>query len=167
MEKKRFIQIIGSDGAGKSTIARSLQNVLGYEVKHFGPVKSYKEGRDEYFHFVRDLDTNIITDRFFEGEVIYAPIYRGYRADYIPVLEMFMNKFFNPLLILCDPGYDVIVERLNERGEDFVKPEHYKQCYDGLQRVYDNSFLPKMIIDTSEPVQKNVEKIMKQLFING
>ena len=69
-KKPDFIILIGSDGAGKSTIAERLHEVLGYPVEHHGPVKSYEEGRKEYFDDVKNINYPVIKDRFFEGEKI-------------------------------------------------------------------------------------------------
>jgi thymidylate kinase len=162
--KNDFIILIGSDGSGKSTIAEALSNELGYPVEHHGPVKSYQEGKDEYFKNILDIEYSVIKDRFHEGEKIYAPIYRGYEADYFGELEYLLQLKFNPLLVLIRPPFKVIEQRLEERGEDFVKQEHWFYCYLKLNDIYNQSNLPKITIDTSVyTAEENVKKIINAL----
>jgi thymidylate kinase len=162
--KKDFIILIGSDGSGKSTIANSLNDSLGYQVHHFGPPKNYQDGKDQYFRFILENDEDVVCDRFHEGEKIYAPIYRGYEADYFGELEYLLQLKFNPLLVLIRPPFKVIEQRLEERGEDFVKQEHWYYCYLKLIDIYSQSNLPKITIDTSVyTVEENVKKIINAL----
>lgn len=146
--KKNFIILIGSDGAGKSTVAQELQKVLGYPVEHHGSVKSYEDGKHEYFSNIEKINYSVIKDRFHEGEQVYAPIYRGYTADYFPELEKALLHKFSPLLVQIQPPFEVILKRIEERGEDFVKPEHFRYAYDKIDEIYENSNLPKMKIDS-------------------
>ena len=163
--KKDFIIIMGSDGSGKTTIARGLSESLGYEVRHCGPPKDKQDGFNQYFNFIKDNNENVIFDRFHEGEAIFAPLYRGYDgSDYFPYLEEQLKEKFNPLLVLAYAPYDIIVERLNTRGEDFVRPEHFKVAYDKATDVFNKSSLPKMIINTHDnSCDDNVLKIIKQI----
>lgn len=165
MKKKDFIILIGSDGSGKSTIAQELSNILGYPVEHHGPVKSYEEGYNEYFGDIERINYSVIKDRFHEGEKIFAPIYRNYEADYFTQLEEELMKKFNVLLISCYAPLTTIKQRLEERGEDFVKPEHVEHCFNKVINVYDESKLPKMVIDTySYSVSFNIKIILQHLF---
>lgn len=163
-KKPNFIILIGSDGAGKSTIAQGLSEALSYPVEHHGPVKSYEEGKAEYFGDIERIDYSVIKDRFHEGEAIFAPIYRGYKADYFEELEHKLMEKFNVLLVLVRPPYYIIEERLVERGEDFVKKEHWAKAYDSVNEVYWNSNLPKITIDTNQyTVEQNIKQIISML----
>jgi deoxyadenosine/deoxycytidine kinase len=164
MKKNDFIILIGSDGAGKSTIAEALSNALGYPVEHHGPVKSYEEGKAEYFGDIERIDYSVIKDRFHEGEKIFAPIYRGYEADYFDELEKQLVEKFNVMLVLVRPPYYIIEDRLIERGEDFVKKEDWGKAYDAVNTVYHQSSLPKITIDTNQyTVEQNVKQIIAML----
>jgi len=162
--KPNFIMLIGSDGSGKTTIAEGLENMLRYQSYHFGPVQSYEEGKRDYFTFVEKTNTSVITDRFFEGEKIFAPLYRNYEADYFEELEQKMMEKFNVILVLVYAPYSVIKERLAERGEDFVKPQHFRYAYDKVLDIFNESSLPKMMIDTSAcDAAENVMKILNRV----
>jgi thymidylate kinase len=168
MDKLDFVILIGSDGAGKSTIAEGLSKILGYPVEHHGPVKSYEDGIKEYFNCITNTDYSVIKDRFHEGEAIYAPLYRGYIADYFPALEERLKEKFNVLLVKLEPPFETILKRIEERGEDFVKPEHFKYCYDKINEIYEESTLPKITIDTSKgSVEENVKEIVLTLIENN
>jgi thymidylate kinase len=164
--KKDFIILMGSDGSGKSTIAEGLSNILGYPVEHHGPVKSYNEGFLEYFNCIKNTDYSVIKDRFHEGERVYAPLYRGYEAAYFPELERELIKKFNVLLVLLQPPLQVILDRIAIRGEDFVKPEHIEYCYDKITEIFNDSTLPKIVIDTSRKTpEENINKILDRIVI--
>lgn len=162
--KNKFVILMGSDGAGKSTIAQSLNEKLGYEVHHFGPPKNHEDGFYQYTNFIINNDKDVICDRFHEGERIFAPLYRGYEAEYFPDLERTLMKKFDVTLVLIHAPFNVIEHRLQERGEDFVKPEHFDYCYDKVVEIFNDSELPKMIIDTSRfSINENVEKIINKI----
>lgn len=165
MDKKDFLILIGSDGSGKTTIANELFNILRYPVHHFGPPKNYQDGYNQYFGFIRDTDESVICDRFHEGEQIFAPIYRGYKATYFPELEQELKYKFKPLLVLVYAPFITITKRLAERGEDFVKPEHFRYAYDKVIDIFNESTLPKMMINTEDnQSNENVIKILKQVY---
>lgn len=164
MKKQDFIILIGSDGAGKSTIAEELNKALGYPVEHHGSVKSYFDGKQEYFNSIYNTNYSVIKDRFHEGEKIFAPLYRGYEADYFDELERELKYRFNVLLVLVNAPFITILNRISVRGEDYVKPEHIEYCYNKVTDIFNESTLPKMMIDTTMfTPSENVEKIIKLL----
>lgn len=166
VNKPIFLQVVGCDGAGKTTAANSIQNYTGFPIHHFGPVKSYKEGKEQYFNFIEKTNTSIICDRFNEGEVIFAPIYRGYKADYFNELEEKIKEKFNPLLVLALSPFNVIVKRLNERGEDFVKEEDYLKVYESTNKYFEHSSLPKIVINTNNNLPEDNVKIILNFLKN-
>lgn len=162
--KNDFIILVGSDGAGKSTIAEGLSNVLGYPVEHHGQVKDYEEGKKEYFDCVENTNYSVIKDRFYEGEVIYAPIYRGYEADYFEELEEKLKEKFNVLLVLIEPPFEIIEKRLLERGEDFVKREDWHYAYCKMREFFYESTLPKIRISSYDYTpEENINYIISKI----
>lgn len=161
--KNKFIWVIGSDGSGKTTIVNNLSKELNIETKHFGPEKSLESGKNRYFNFIKELENNIIVDRFSEGEAIFAPLYRGYDgSEYFNELEKEIKNKFDAILILALPPFEVVKKRLYERGEDFVKEEHFKYCYDKIIEIFNNSSLKKIIIDTDTNNEEKCIEIIKQ-----
>lgn len=164
MSKPNFIILEGSDGSGKSTIAELLSKQLNYPIEHHGPVKSLEEGYNEYFNCVNNTNYSVVKDRFYFGEKVFAPLYRGYEADYFPKLEKALMEKFNVILVLVYAPFHVIEKRLEERGEDFVQPEHIRHCYDKVIEIFKDSSLPKVVIDTaSTSVENNTTRIIRQL----
>ena len=168
MNKKKLIILEGSDGSGKSTIAARLEKETGFKLEHHGPVSSYLEGKMQYFHEAYRINESTIKDRFYFGEAIFAPLYRGYDgSEYFESLEDLLMERFDVLLVLVTAPYEIIIQRINERGEDFVEPEHFKICYDKAREVFNKSKLPKIIVDThNDSLTNNVEKIRKLVFTN-
>lgn len=165
--KNKFVILTGSDGSGKSTLADLLSLATRTEKHHFGPPKSYQDGKDMYYNFIKEnVHRNVICDRFHEGERIYAPLYRGYTADYFRDLEMTLEAHYEPLLVLVYAPFDVILERIAVRGEEFVKPEHLKYCYERMLQEFNDSTLPKMMIDTSlwKP-HRCTQKIIEKMYL--
>lgn len=150
MEKKDLFIVVGSDGSGKTTLVEQLYRLTRYKTKHFSAPKSYEEAKNDYFTFAITNEENYICDRFYEGEVIFAPLYRGYTADYFDKLEEVLKEKYNVILILAYAPFNVIEKRLFERGEEFVKQEHFQYCYDKVVDFFNSSTLPKMIVDTNQ-----------------
>lgn len=165
--KKDFIIIMGSDGSGKTTIATELSKKLGYKIHHFGPPKNYEDGKKQYFEFIKNNNENVICDRFHEGEAVYAPLYRGYDgSDYFSELEKKLSEKFNVIVVLAYAPFVVIQERLEKRGEDFVKKDDLYHCHLKILNIVEHTKLPKMIIDTSIMSPENAAvAIIRQLNI--
>lgn len=166
--KKKMIIFCGADGSGKTTLAGEISRLTGFPVEHHGPVHTYLEGKMQYFHDVYKNDYSVIKDRFYEGEVIFAPLYRGYEADYIEELEDLIIEKFDPLLIYVHAPFDVLVKRCKERGEDFIKNDaDMFYFYELTNKFFNMSKLPKIMINSDDfTLENNVEKIRKHLFTN-
>lgn len=146
--------VTGHDGVGKSTLCNALlkkDNTLKYY--HFSNPKDLNDGKKQYFDFLNNVkkDENYLCDRFHEGEHIYAPVYRHYESNYLSELEdkiMNVNNF--PFLIYLTADLKDIEKRLDIRGEDFVKKEHYALIKSNFQKFMLKQTLPFTIIDTSK-----------------
>lgn len=159
--KKRLIIVIGADGSGKTSVVEALNNKLRYNTKHFSNPKDYQDAKDSYYKFLEETNENYILDRYYEGEMIFAPIYRGYDgSDYFKDLETKLKDKFDVLLVYLCPPLEVILERIAERGEDFVKEEHYEYCYKKVSNFFGMSSLNKIVFDTSlmtpDEISKNI-----------
>lgn len=100
--QKSFI-IEGIDRLGKSTLIEGIQNRLGYfQVIHYQKPKRLKCYRDvsesdalqmyqrsafSAMFQILGSGAPIILDRAHLGEMVYAPIYRGYSGSYVLDLE--------------------------------------------------------------------------------
>lgn len=138
-----IIILEGIDGSGKSTLARRLLAASPIEafIEHRGPIKgSVKEEYVDPLLNVRD-DQLLITDRWHVGEMIYGPIYRGVSLvrPVVSEIETLLDDL-HAVRIIMSPGLDVVLDRLRERGEDYLQPEHVEpvyRFYESYARVFD------------------------------
>lgn len=160
-----ILAVTGCDGVGKSTLVTELSKALGYETKHFDKPKDMEDGKKQYFEFAKDMNNdpskNIICDRLHEGEWVYAPLYRGYTADYMREFEREIVKKHNYLQVYVKAELDTIIERTRKRGEDFVKEEHFKTVLDYFDKYMNEMALPYIEIDTTNSkTEDDIKKII-------
>ena len=60
------------------------------------------------------------------------------------------------IFVKCD--IDEIAKRLDIRGEDYLKPEHYQLEYDNFIKFINKQSLPYVILDTTHKNQKQTLK---------
>lgn len=165
-----LIQVIGCDGAGKTTFIEALSKELDYPVLKGSSFEQSQCKKDELykkFDKLMDLE-NTILDRSFYCNLTYAPLYKDY--------AMISNKQFNKLedkikdkslTIYLHADVETLTERLNKRGDDYVKAERIPEILKGYESVLDKSKLDYAKFDTSEfGVAEMVEatkKIMKMI----
>lgn len=127
--------IEGIDGSGKSTLADLVQAAAAnrYNVirEHRGPMKGSVV--DEYIKPLFDIGPNdlLIADRWHVGEMIYGPIYRGisYVDSVIEHIESILDDLGAVKIIMLTPK-EIVKERLEDRGEDFLKEKDFDLVYD-------------------------------------
>lgn len=164
-----IIHISGMDAVGKSTLAKMLSEQIGAEITHFSNPKNMEDGKQQYENFLKTVDTkkDYICDRFHDGEWVYAPIYRGYIADYLSEFENKIRQTDKYMFAYIKADLQTIVDRIKVRGEEFVKEEHYQTVLDNF---YNNFLLrqqmPYTIIDTTHgTVDENFKKLYED-YIN-
>lgn len=166
------IIIEGCDRVGKSTAIKELKKLIPNSiVKHFESppsilpaVDQHEWCKTEYFNeiaFAKFSDITIIYDRYYFGEMVYAPIYRGYYPDYIEVLERLLNSE-NTFLFVLDCNEKTLIKRYDGDGI-------YKKDIKNIKNKYIKEFMASSIINsflictenkTSKEVSKEIyEKI--------
>lgn len=126
-----IIIIEGADGVGKTTAVNMLWRVIMLEqgveprILHRGPPQ-----RDPLLEYTVDLEFDelnewTICDRWHWGELIYGPLYRNASllsgAGHVAIDEFLARR--GALLIHLDAPTDVVLERVRERGDDYVRLE--------------------------------------------
>ena len=119
-----LIIIDGPDGSGKTTLAKRLADITGYEYFHFSYPTSPAEKRcmvQKYRDFIKN-HPNAILDRSWYSEMVYGPIVRGVshvsRKD-MQDLEILLCKH-GGLIIYCTDKPEVLWQRATKRGEDYI-----------------------------------------------
>jgi hypothetical protein len=140
-----FIVIEGTDASGKSSLIAEIQKQLGADVELFHKGRPEVESRrwvlDEYAISTSNnysLGKTYLSDRWHWGEVTYAPLKRPHTdTDGFGLLgvagwrwvELFLLSRGVAQFWLYQP-LDVISQRLQDRGDDFVSVDELSQILD-------------------------------------
>lgn len=151
----------GIDGSGKSTLAEALKQAspIPATIVHRGPLEGTVE--DELIYPLNRVgsDELLIADRWHVGEMIYGPIYRGRSevfGEYNTIIENLLQDM-NAVRIIMSPPLDIVEDRLNERGEDYLLPEHAEEVYN----FYENYAIQFGWILLDEVTDTTVDQILR------
>ena len=160
-----WVALEGPDGAGKTTLAQKLAKRIEVEsgcqaeVNHVGPPASFETVVDE--NLERRLSyvpgkQQVVFVRLHWGCPVYGPIYRpelnidGYgdlgpnRWKYIELSLAAIGAV--TVLVTGDP--DVLVARINERGDDYVDTKDIRQICETYERLrHDSVTVAGMVLD--------------------
>lgn len=112
------IIIEGPDGAGKSTLAKSLADRLGMNI-----LKMTANGGQSVPEYLQKLACDgVIIDRCWVSEQVYSDLFgREPRIgdDDAEALTGLCGRMGIPIIVLLPPLH-VVVSRLNERGDEYA-----------------------------------------------
>lgn len=149
--KNKMVIFTGVDATGKSTISSRIQKYFGWNLVHFDKVNTLEEGENINYKFLSDINENIIVDRYYMEEVVYAPIYRGYAANYIEDLEKKLMEKFNVIIIYTTASTEIIKERFRTRGEDTTRASDIDILKENYNKFLSNTLIRNVVkIDTSQ-----------------
>lgn len=153
------IIIEGPDGAGKSTLAKSLAGALDMNI-----LKMTANGGQSMPEYVQKLKCDgIIIDRCWVSEQIYSDLFKREPRiddDNAEALTEFCGLAGIPIIVLLPPLH-VVISRLNERGDeyaDIVCPnivEIYKR-YQEWAEEHDNA----IVLEDNNPATA-MEEVLK------
>lgn len=135
-----IICLDGVDGAGKSTLADALAHQIKLRFPDDVVIKLHasqpkSDAYNEYFvpfeNYIPGGGVHYILDRWFLGEDIYGPLYRGkslFSAAMFRWTDLALASIGFRLWNVTAP-LGVIQKRLDIRGEDFLLPEHVAQVH--------------------------------------
>lgn len=135
--KKQIIILEGSDCSGKSTLARQLQQITGFDIVKGSSFQIAELGNQAMFEHMLSLSTKdrIIIDRMYISNYIYGELFDFPRMD--------MNQFhalrdaFNKksLTIVLQPSLSAVTKRLGVRGDDEIKTNDLQNILDNYLKV--------------------------------
>lgn len=155
--------IDGVDRLGKSTLTESLMNDIGYFLKiHYDKPKALQALGGDRGEYQRQCNVNmfellrtyvpIIFDRTHLGEMVYAPLYRGYNGDYVLDMEksLINVKSFTYqedilLILLTTSNFDIVTD--DGQSFDFSKKEDEQEMF---KAAFNKSNFTKIMIDVHD-----------------
>lgn len=150
------IIIEGPDGAGKSTLAKSLAGALDMNI-----LKMTANGGQSTREYLQKLTCDgVIIDRCWVSEQVYSDLFgREPRIDHddAEALTELCGHTGIPIIVLLPPLH-VVIRRLNERGDEYadvVCPnivEIYKR-YQKWAEEHDNA----IVLEDNDPTTAIVE----------
>lgn len=148
-----LIQVIGCDASGKSTFIEALSKELNYPVLKGSSFQQSQCSQDELyekFDKLMDLE-NTILDRSFYCNLVYAPLYKDYAMISDEQFEKLESKIEGKsLTIYLYADVETLTERLNKRGDDYVKAERIPEILKGYADVLVKSKLNFAHFDTND-----------------
>lgn len=160
-----WVALEGPDGAGKTTLAQKLakrielESGVTAEINHLGPPESFDTVVDENLErrlTYRPGKDQVVFDRLHWGCPVYGPIYRpdldidGY-GDLGPIRWRYIELALasvGVVTVLVTGEPDVLVARINERGDDYVDTKDIKNICAAYERLRQDSVtVAGMVLD--------------------
>ncbi len=166
----------GVDLAGKGYLVHAISKkypsiVIKYTKRPLSKKKiettEFKKLLYKLLDFVnhnRKEDT-IIFDRFFPSELVYSKVKRGYDAfedKNYPQMERVI-KALPHIYIYCNPGYDTLVQRLKDRGDEHIFESDIKELVNRYDRFFRQTKMYKLELDTTKTKEEMLDIIKQKL----
>lgn len=133
-----MIIVEGPDGAGKTTLARTLADRLGLDYVHKSaptqpPIVEYWPPRRE-----------VVADRWHLGELVYGPLRRGHtdmdRWTFVGI--EYALQAWGTVLVLLTPPISFLVDNIAARGEHHPLAQLEDEAH-AFDIAFEESVLPK------------------------
>lgn len=170
-----IIIIEGVDCGGKGWMAERLLKKMPncYYLKHgnrpqnaseFEIAKlhtSYKTMLKTYYQAIQPVNGTLIMDRFYQSELVYGSMLRGYTPDKDPFYKELEKRILHErhlyLEIYASEGD--ILKRMEIKEEDYLKKEMVPKIIQGYKDYYKTCSLNKLRIHSS---QANVDALVER-----
>lgn len=161
-----MIILEGCDANFKTTIANKLSKELGYDIVKGSTFEYAANGNEELYKrmiSLCELD-NVILDRFIYSNLVYAPLYDDFSMLTPEQVEIIENKIEDKAIIFyLHASVETIVERINVRGDEYVKVDKIESIINGYDVLCDttvelHTFNTKL--NSSDNIVKSIIKII-------
>lgn len=155
----------GCDCVGKTTVANMLSKILKYEVIKGSSFETAKCSPEELYEKYREnaLKDNIILDRYFLSNMIYAEKYNDYarlNIHHVSVLAEAMNKV-GAIMFVLQASPETLKSRFDLRGDEYVDKKDiddiaYSYSKHNIDRILDAQELIKTVylnVDDKTPTE--------------
>lgn len=124
-----YIIIEGPDGAGKSTLVKSiLESHPGTVYGHFDKPESDEEAFgywEKYAAFIKEHQDAklVVLDRSWYSDMVYGPVMRGrieMTDDHMEMLELLVKACGGGIIIYLTAKPDTLWSRCKRRGESYI-----------------------------------------------
>ncbi len=141
-----IIILEGCDKVGKTTYANALKK-SGFEVVKFSAPRDGEDLFNSYMSFLETVKSNknYVLDRFFIGEMVYGPIYRGKSQFTIKQYNEIENKILSMphLFIHFTNTIPFVINKFREDDEVFAKIKDIPDILRAYKKYYNSSRLLK------------------------
>ena len=147
MSENEYIHIIveGCDATGKTTLIQELHKQLGFDIVKGSDFSIAEKGVVSMFEYMKEVaatPTNLIIDRDFISNLVYAPLYDKNMLTDEMVNELIKMKSNHSIVIYLHGSLSTITERIVKRGDEYVKTEHLQDIinrYHSVVERFDNN----------------------------
>lgn len=119
----------GPEAAGKTMLAEKLAERSGFPYIHNSIPKGNYDMVEMYAEMIR-TNNDAIIDRCWYSEMVYGPIMRGesrITQENMIELEQLVVQNGGGMIIHCTDIPELLWERAQQRGEDYIKDFHTLQ----------------------------------------
>ena len=159
---KRLVIFEGVDGAGKTTLAKHVANVLDADLIHHGPYQDITGGVDlaeiyekSTLNAVYGL-RNVILDRSWISEEVYGAVYRDGANRLAHIAQTIERRLvfsydLSVVVVFCVPLLSRVIVNLSMRDEAF-DPTKIREVYNAYLRHDELTDLPRIRVDPFEDI---------------
>lgn len=134
-----FVIIVeGCDCSGKTTLIKELHDKTGFEVVKGSDFKMAENGIEHMYNYMIDVFSkkeNIILDRSFISNMVYAPLFDKNSLTYLQISNLIKKAMGKSFTIYLHSSPETIKERLIIRGDDYIKVENIEDIIESYDKT--------------------------------
>lgn len=170
---KTIIIFEGVDCSGKSTLLNSFSKKLGKGVMIKNLVKPRHKDEDvksQYQDIINMIDRSdidyFVFDRYYPSQAVYSYLRGNDEIDdhWYTNFELVLLKKFNVVFVLVDEDLDIIEERMQRRGDDYVTINMLQNLKKRYEHFFVTSCIRKKIkVKSTDDHEENITMILEKM----